>query len=177
MPFRVPIDARVSTLAAGEKQKLEILKQLFLGQRFLILDEPTSILTPGQADEILGLMRELTVRGEITVLMITHKFREVRAFADEVTVLRRGRLAGSGPVPALSNDDLATLMIGHALPQARSARIAQQRAHVRFELRDVAANNEDGSPAIESINLKLHEGEIVGIAGVSGNGQTAPSKC
>jgi simple sugar transport system ATP-binding protein len=173
MPFRVQLDARVSTLAAGEKQKLEILKQLFLGQRFLILDEPTSILTPGEADEILGLMRELTVRGEITVLMITHKFREVRAFADEVTVLRRGRLAGSGPVPALSNDDLATLMIGHALPEARSARVAQQRAHVRFELCDVAANNEDGSPAIESINLKLHEGEIVGIAGVSGNGQTA----
>ena len=99
MPFRVPLDARVSTLAAGERQKLEILKQLFWASRFLILDEPTSILTPGEADEILGLMRELTMRGEITVLMITHKFREVRAFAEAVTVLRRVGLQDRGRFP------------------------------------------------------------------------------
>ena len=98
MPFRVPLDVPVASLAAGEKQKLEILKQLYLDQRFLILDEPTSVLTPGEADEVLGLLRAMTKAGDLTILMITHKFREVTAFADEFSVLRRGRLSGSGTV-------------------------------------------------------------------------------
>src|SRR5436853_6524746 len=96
MPFRVPLNAKVSALSAGERQKCEILKQLYLGRRFLILDEPTSVLTPGEADEVLGMLRAMVGRGELTVLMITHKFREVMAFADEVTILRRGRRAGGG---------------------------------------------------------------------------------
>ena len=94
MPFRVPLDRPVSSLAAGEKQKLEILKLLYLDQRFLILDEPTSVLTPGEADEILGLLRGMAQRGEITVMMISHKFREVEAFCDAFTVLRRGAKVG-----------------------------------------------------------------------------------
>jgi general nucleoside transport system ATP-binding protein len=96
MPFRVPLDVPVSTLAAGEKQKLEILKLLYLDQRLLILDEPTSVLTPAEADDILGLLKGMAARNEITVIMITHKFREVLAFADSVTVLRRGRQVGGG---------------------------------------------------------------------------------
>ena len=95
MPFRVPLNEQVSSLSAGEKQKLEILKLLYLEQRFLILDEPTSVLTPGEADEMLGLLGEMAKRGEVTVLMISHKFREVKAFCDSFTVLRRGRLTGS----------------------------------------------------------------------------------
>ncbi|MFY7778103.1 MAG: ATP-binding cassette domain-containing protein, partial [Elstera sp.] len=85
MPFRVPLDVPLSSLAAGQKQKLEILKQLYLNQRFLILDEPTSVLTPDEATEILGLLRGMTQAGELTVLMITHKFREVTEFCDGVT--------------------------------------------------------------------------------------------
>src|SRR5205085_9244434 len=112
MPFRVPLDVPVSTLAAGEKQELEILKLLYLDQRFLILDEPTSVLTPGEADEMLGLLREMARRKEITVAMITHKFREVRAFADEVSVLRRGRKVGGGKVADLTTEDMAHMMIG-----------------------------------------------------------------
>jgi general nucleoside transport system ATP-binding protein len=98
MPFAVPLDQPVHRLAAGEKQKLEILKQLYLGHRFLILDEPTSVLTPAEADEVLGHVRALTRAGEVTVLMITHKFREVTAFADDLTVLRRGKRVGGGRV-------------------------------------------------------------------------------
>jgi general nucleoside transport system ATP-binding protein len=94
MPFRVPLDKPVSSMAAGEKQKLEILKLLYLNQRFLILDEPTSVLTPAEADEILGPLREMAHRGEITVAMISHKFREVEAFCDDFTVLRRGVRVG-----------------------------------------------------------------------------------
>jgi ABC-type uncharacterized transport system ATPase subunit len=110
MPFRVPLDRPVSSLAAGEKQKLEILKLLYLNQRFLILDEPTSVLTPGEADEILGLLRDMAHRGEITVAMISHKFREVEAFCDDVSVLRRGVKVGGGKVGVLSTREMAAMM-------------------------------------------------------------------
>src|ERR1043165_307638 len=107
MPFRVRLDVPVAALAAGEKQKLEILKLLYLDQRLLILDEPTSVLTPDEADEMLGLLRGMARRKDITVIMITDRFREVRAFADDVTVLRRGRKVGGGRVADLSTDDMA----------------------------------------------------------------------
>src|SRR3978361_1081097 len=98
MPFAISPKRLVRQLAAGEKQKLEILKQLYLGSKIVILDEPTSVLTPDEADNVLGLLREMAKRGELSVLMITHKFREVVGFADQVTVLRRGRVAGVGNV-------------------------------------------------------------------------------
>ena len=100
MPFRLDPAKPVNMLAAGEKQKLEILKQLYLGSSIVILDEPTSVLTPAEADEVLGLLRGMVKEGRLTVLMISHKFREVMQFADEVTVLRRGRFAGRGRVAA-----------------------------------------------------------------------------
>ena len=96
MPFRVDLAAPIETLAAGEKQKVEILKQLYLESRMLILDEPTTVLTPDEADQVLGLLREMTKAGELSVVLITHKLREVMAFAEQVTVLRRGRLVGGG---------------------------------------------------------------------------------
>ncbi len=107
MPFRVRLDAPVSSLSAGEKQKLEILKLLYLEQRFLILDEPTSVLTPGEADEMLGLLGEMARRGEVTVLMISHKFREVKAFCDSFSVLRRGKLTGSGDAQAATVGEMS----------------------------------------------------------------------
>ena len=173
MPFKVPLEVPVWQLAAGEKQKLEILKQLYLDQRFLILDEPTSVMTPDEADEMLGLLQAMAGRGDITVLMISHKFREVRAFADSVSVLRRGRLVGAGKVSELSNDDMARMMIGELALPARSARIAHPDAPVTFEIAGVTADQDDGTKALDGIALELHAGEIVGIAGVSGNGQTA----
>lgn len=114
MPFRVPLDASASALAAGEKQKVEILRQIFLDRRFLILDEPTSVLTPGEADEVLGLLQRMTREARISVLMITHKFREVVAFADSVTVLRRGRLVGTGAVRDLDVATLTEMTFGFA---------------------------------------------------------------
>src|SRR6476469_5178358 len=92
MPFRVPLAAKVSAISAGERQNCEILKQLYLQRRFLILDEPTSVLTPGEADDVLGMLRDMVRRGDLTVLRITHRCREGTAFADEVTILRRGGL-------------------------------------------------------------------------------------
>ncbi len=173
MPFRVPLDVPVAQLAAGEKQKLEILKQLYLDQRFLILDEPTSVLTPGEADEMLGLVRGMTQRGEITVLMISHKFREVTAFADDVTVLRRGRLAGQGRVADLDAGAMARMMIGDTAIRASAQRKPlPEKPPVVLELAGLFADDDEGLPALEAVNLKVHAGEIVGIAGVSGNGQS-----
>lgn len=172
MPFTVPLDVPVSSLAAGEKQKLELLKQLYLDQHFLILDEPTSVLTPGEADEVLGMLREMTKRGEITVLMITHKFREVTAFCDHVTVLRRGRMAGAGAVGELSTEEMSRMMIGDAEIRASADRLDNVESPNELELAGIFVEDDEGLPAVEAINLKIEGGEIVGIAGVSGNGQS-----
>ncbi len=176
MPFRIPLDRPVATLAAGEKQKLEIAKQLFLGRRVLILDEPTSVLTPDEADQILGTLRELTREQRLTVVLITHKFREVQAFAGEVTVLRGGRRAGGGDVRDLGREDLVRMMIGSAVIPAPAARttpgpVAPPAPGPALEMRDVAALNDNGLVALRHLSLAVQAGEIVGIAGVSGNGQ------
>ena len=170
MPFRVPLDIPVQNLSAGERQKLEILKQLYLGRRFLILDEPTSVLTPDEADEVLGHVRAMCARGEISVLMITHKFREVTAFADEVTVLRRGRHAGSGRVADLTHADMAAMMIGAEATRLPAAREGVPGAPV-LELDGLRARDRSGLRDIAIDRLTVAAGEVVGIAGISGNGQ------
>ncbi|MCB1332610.1 MAG: ABC transporter ATP-binding protein [Roseivivax sp.] len=172
MPFRVPLETPVSALSAGEKQKLEILKQLYLNQHFLILDEPTSVLTPGEADQVLGLLRGMTEAGEITVLMITHKFREVTAFADAVSVLRRGRQVGGGPVSEMSTDAMSRLMIGEAEVRPPEARAEGVASDLQLELTALYVDDDEGLPAVEALDLKVRGGEIVGVAGVSGNGQS-----
>jgi ABC-type uncharacterized transport system ATPase subunit len=174
VPFRIDLDAPVSRLATGEKQKVEILKQLYLRRRFMILDEPTSVLTPGEADEVLGMLKAMTRAHTVTVLMITHKFREVMAFADVVSVLRRGRLAGGGQVTDLDPGRLAELMVGaREIPQAHAGKIATPgvRAEPRLVIRDLVVEDDSGLPAVEGFTLAVRPGEIVGVAGVSGNGQ------
>jgi general nucleoside transport system ATP-binding protein len=170
MPFRVPLGAKVSDISAGERQKCEVLKQLYLKRRFLILDEPTSVLTPREADEVLGMLRGLVTKGELTILMITHKFREVMSFADEVTILRRGRVAGQGSVKTLTPDDMARAMIGAEELTVQAAR-SVALGPPRISISDLDALNDDGQPAVRKASLTIHSGEIVGIAGVSGNGQ------
>ncbi|MGH7001947.1 MAG: ATP-binding cassette domain-containing protein, partial [Stellaceae bacterium] len=172
MPFSLSLDAPVRDLAAGEKQKLEIIKQLYLGRRFLVLDEPTSVLTPAEAREVLGLVRGMTERGELTVLMITHKFHEATAFADAVSVLRRGKLTGTGKVADLSHRDMAAMMIGEA-PLARlDSREAVNAGGIPvLSVKNVIATDRSGLKTIDIGDLTVKPGEIVGIAGISGNGQ------
>jgi simple sugar transport system ATP-binding protein len=170
MPFKVPLDAKVSAISAGERQKCEILKQLYLQRRILILDEPTSVLTPSEADEVLGMLRDMVKRGELTILMITHKFREVMAFADEVTILRRGKLAGMGRVSELTPDAMARTMIGAeelTVQPARSGEFGIPRLHIA----GLNALDDGGQLALQNVSLTIRGGEIVGVAGVSGNGQ------
>ena len=174
VPFRIPLDAPVSRLAAGEKQKVEILKQLYLERRFMILDEPTSVLTPAEADETLGLLHAMTRANRVTVLMITHKFREVMAFADAVSVLRRGRLSGEGRVADLSSARMAEMMVGsREIPEAHQKKSAGAAGAKEAQLliRNLVVENDSSMAAVEDLTLAVHPGEIVGIAGVSGNGQ------
>lgn len=170
-PFHVDLETPVGQLAAGQKQKLEILKQLYLKSRLLILDEPTSVLTPGEADEVLGLLKEEVKQGHLSVLLITHKFREVQAFADEVTILRRGQLAGQGQVKDLTIEAMAEMMLGKER-KPKSVMKTETSAQVPvLQVRDLHANRDNGLPAVKGVSLQVHAGEIVGIAGVSGNGQ------
>jgi simple sugar transport system ATP-binding protein len=171
MPFRLDPARPVRTLAAGEKQKLEILKQLYLASEVVILDEPTSVLTPDEADEVLGLLRGMTREGRLTVLMISHKFREVMKFADEVTVLRRGRHVGGGRVADLSPDAMARMMVGDEPPRASHERSAGPPGEAVLEIDTLHADDDLGTPAVSAFSLRVRAGEIVGIAGVSGNGQ------
>ena len=159
MPFKVPLNARVSDISAGERQKCEILKQLYLKRRFLILDEPTSVLTPGEADEVLGMLRSMVVIDGLTILMITHKFREVMAFADEVTILRRGKLAGHGRVADLTPDGMARMMIGAEELTIQPARVGQV-GDIRLELSKLNALDDAGAVAVHNVSLAVRGGEI-----------------
>ncbi|MBU6259091.1 MAG: ABC transporter ATP-binding protein [Burkholderiales bacterium] len=171
-PFRLDLDARPADLAAGEKQKLEILKQLFLQPRLLILDEPTSVLTPQEADEVLGALRERAHRGDCTVVLITHKFREVSEHADDVSVLRRGRLVESGAVAQTRPQQLAQAMVGEGrLLESTVEREARAAGVVGIEIRGLRVLGDRGESAVRGLDLAVRRGEIVGVAGVSGNGQ------
>lgn len=171
MPFHVPLHEPVGSLTAGERQKTEILKQLYLNRRFLVLDEPTSTLTPQEAEEVLGLVRDLAASGEITVVIITHKLKEVAAFADDVTVLRRGRNVGGGLAKSLAPGDMTAMMIGDSQAPAKAMRQGVAERVPRLLLKHLTAAGELGRPGLSIRQLAVHPREIVGVAGVSGNGQ------
>jgi ABC-type uncharacterized transport system ATPase subunit len=174
MPFRVPLLSPVRSLSAGEKQKLEILKQLYLGSRIVILDEPTSVLTPQEADEILGLLRGMVDEKRLSLLIITHKMREVTRYADDVTVLRRGRLVGRGSARELSPAMMAEMMVGSAAaskdaPPRESG--APPSGSTKLEVVGLEADDDLGVAALNGLSFSVRAGEIVGIAAVAGNGQ------
>ena len=173
MPLKVPLDTKVDRLSSGERQKTEILKQLYLGSRVLVLDEPTSVLTPDEAREVLGFLRDLASKSGMSVLLITHKFAEVTAFCDRVTVLRKGTKVGAGKVAELSTTDMAEMMIGERELAAVPDRVVHPvTSEPVLSARNLVSGDAGtrGSVAIE--NLQVRAGEIVGIAGISGNGQT-----
>lgn len=183
-PFTLDLDVRPSELAAGEKQKLELLKQLYLKPRLLILDEPTSVLTPQEADEVLGHVREFARSGMCTVLIITHKFREVMAYADSVTVLRRGKAVHHCAVSATNPARLAAAMMGEgeapppesdvAAPTGRALHAMKDTAadaRIALQVEGLQAQGDRGTLAVHDLSLSVRAGEILGVAGVSGNGQ------
>lgn len=175
-PFKIALNIPVGQLAAGQKQKLEILKQLYLKSKILILDEPTSVLTPAEADEVLGLLRDEVTKQNLSILLITHKFREVQAFADEVTILRKGKLSGQGKASELSIEEMAQMMLGEAedvktVEKTQGQKSQNEQKTSVLSIKDIRADGESGLPAVNGVSLTVCAGEIVGIAGVSGNGQ------
>ncbi|MBI3560615.1 MAG: ABC transporter ATP-binding protein [Gammaproteobacteria bacterium] len=171
MPFQIPLDAPITSLSAGEKQKVEIIKQLLLNTKVLILDEPTSVLTPTEADEVLGKIQTMSREQHLSVLIITHKFREVMNFADEVTVLRKGRYVGSARVDQVSPPILAAMMVGHEIINTPLQRIPTTNPRPLLKIADLKVTDDAGVTALTGLSLSVNSGEIVGIAGVSGNGQ------
>jgi ABC-type uncharacterized transport system ATPase subunit len=170
-PFAVDLDARVQHLAVGEKQKVEILKQLYLKTRVLILDEPTSVLTPVEADEVMSILSGMVTSGVLSVLLITHKLREVTAFAGEVTVMRRGRWVACRPVPEVSVARIAELMVGDSSPLREIEREPTDQRTPALTIRNLRVRGDHSLPAVRGLDLKVYTGEILGVAGVSGNGQ------
>ncbi|MEL7052875.1 MAG: ATP-binding cassette domain-containing protein, partial [Cyanobacteria bacterium J06588_5] len=143
-PFQIDLNSPVAELAAGQKQKLEILKQLYLKSKILILDEPTSVLTPAEADEVLGLLREEVVKENLSILLITHKFREVQAFADEVTILRKGKLVGQGKVSELSVEAMAQMMLGEAKDTQSVDKADTEKTRAVLSFTNIHAKGENG---------------------------------
>ena len=162
--------ARVYQLSPGEKQRVEIVRALLRGAKVLILDEPTSVLTPQEAEALFRVMRELRAAGK-SLVFISHKLEEVLSIADRCTVLRRGRVVGSLPREEASKARLAELMVGRTVSFERK-RQAAQVGDVVLEVEQLEARSSRNLPALRGVSFALHRGEILGIAGVAGNGQS-----
>ncbi len=162
-------DAYIWQLSAGEQQRVEIVKALLRGAEILILDEPTSMLTPAEARELFAILRQMAAEGR-TVIFISHKLEEVMAVSDRVTVLRRGRVVGTVNTADTNPRELARMMVGREV-LFRLEKKPVRRGAVVLRVEGVEALNDLNIPALRGVNLDVHAGEIVGIAGVAGNGQ------
>lgn len=169
--YRMPVDpdAVVEELPVGLQQRVEILKALANDARFLIFDEPTAVLTPQEIDELMGVMGRLRDEGK-AIVFITHKLREVRAIADRITVMRRGRIVGHAE-PGTSEADLAELMVGRKV-DLRVDKEPAQLGPVRLAVSDLRVANVAGGIVVDGVSFEVHGGEILCVAGVQGNGQS-----
>ena len=162
-------DDLVETLEVGERQRVEIIKVLYRGARVLILDEPTAVLVPQEVEELFRNLRELKARGH-TIIFIDHKLEEVLAIADTITVLRHGRTVATVDPAEVTAHELAELMVGSELPTpSTEPRVADD--HVTLTVRDLSVLDGSGRPTLDQVSLDVQRGEIVGVAGVEGNGQ------
>ena len=161
-------DTLVGDLPVGVQQRVEILKALLGDASVLILDEPTAVLTPQEIDDLIRVMTELRAAGK-SIVFITHKLREVRAIADRITVIRRGRVVGEAD-PAAPENELASMMVGRSVSLTVSKATAQP-GDVALELKNVRIADDRGNITVDGIDLQVRSGEIVALAGVQGNGQ------
>nr|BBH95914.1 hypothetical protein KTA_41130 [Thermogemmatispora argillosa] len=161
---------RVQNLTLGQQQKVEIMKALYRGARLLILDEPTAVLTPQESEELFTLLRRLRAEG-VTIIFISHKLKEVMAISDRVTVMRLGRVVRTLETRQATPPELARLMVGRAIALT-VVKEAARAGEVRLRLEQVQARGSNGQEALRGISLELRAGEIHGLAGVDGNGQS-----
>ncbi|WP_186417654.1 ABC transporter ATP-binding protein [Bosea sp. CS1GBMeth4] len=163
-------DAIVGELSVGLQQRVEVLKALYRGAQVLILDEPTAVLTPAEADQLFELLRALKAQGK-TVILITHKLREIMAVTDRVSVMRRGEMVAHVETNRTSPAELAEAMVGRRV-LLRVEKAPRKRGAPVLEAAGLSVVDERGCETLRDASLTLHEGEIVGIAGVAGNGQS-----
>jgi len=169
--LQVPFDEYVSELGVGDRQRIEILKVLYRGARILILDEPTAVLVPQEVDELFAALRDLTAEG-ITIIFISHKLDEVLAIADQITVMRAGTTVASvNPrQQTVTASELAELMVGSELPKPDTSENTVTDKVV-LRVADLAVVNAGGKHVVDDVSFRIHSGEILGIAGIEGNGQ------
>jgi ABC-type uncharacterized transport system ATPase subunit len=163
-------DARMSDLPVGLQQRAEIVKVLYRGANILILDEPTGVLTPQESKELFGVLKDLVKTGK-TIIFISHKLREVLEISDRITVMRRGKVVGHLTTRDTNEEEIATMMVGREV-LLRVDKKPAKPGNVAFKVEGLTANSDRGVPALNGISFELRQGEILGIAGVEGNGQS-----
>ena len=162
--------AKVEDISVGAQQRVEILKTLYRGADILIFDEPTAVLTPAEILELMDIMKTLVKEGK-SIILITHKLDEIRAVADRVTVIRRGKSIQTVSIEGATNKDLAEMMVGRSVSFVTEKEEAQPK-EVVLAISDLVVNENRGVPAVKELSLDVRAGEIVGIAGIDGNGQS-----
>ena len=162
--------AKVADISVGAQQRVEILKTLYRGADILIFDEPTAVLTPSEIDELMAIMKNLVKEGK-SIILITHKLDEIRAVSDRVTVIRRGKSIETVEIAGATNADLAEMMVGRSV-SFKTEKQAAQPKEVVLSIKDLVVNENRGVPAVKNLSLDVRAGEIVGIAGIDGNGQS-----
>ena len=167
--LEVDPDAQVEDLSVGERQRVEILKCLFIGADILLLDEPTSFLTEIETEKLFGSLKRMASEGR-SIVFVTHHIDEVMAVADRITVMKLGKVVATRLRSEVTPDQLAMLIVGREV-MYNVKKNAMQMGDVVLQLSDVSAVNDLGTPAIRGLSLELKAGEILGVAGVSGNGQ------
>ncbi|WIK64691.1 ATP-binding cassette domain-containing protein [Gleimia hominis] len=172
--FDIDPDAPIESLSVGAQQRVEIIKALSRDARVLILDEPTAVLTPQETDELMDIMLQLKAAGT-SIVFITHKLREVRAVADHITVIRRGKVVGEASAES-TEEELASMMVGRPV-MLNVEKDEPNTSDVGLSLRNVSLVSKKGNLLLDDVNLDVRRGEVVCIAGVQGNGQTELSEC
>ena len=162
--------AKVADISVGAQQRVEILKTLYRGADILIFDEPTAVLTPSEITELLNIMRTLVKEGK-SIILITHKLDEIRAVSDRVTVIRRGKSIDTVTIEGSTNADLAEMMVGRHV-SFKTEKIPSNPKEVVLSIKNLVVNENRGIPAVKNLSLDVRAGEIIGIAGIDGNGQT-----
>ncbi|HFP2962516.1 TPA: ABC transporter ATP-binding protein [Streptococcus pneumoniae] len=162
--------AKVADISVGAQQRVEILKTLYRGADILIFDEPTAVLTPSEIDELMAIMKNLVKEGK-SIILITYKLDEIRAVSDRVTVIHRGKSIETVEIAGATNADLAEMMVGRSV-SFKTEKQASKPKEVVLSIKDLVVNENRGVPAVKNLSLDVRAGEIVGIAGIDGNGQS-----
>lgn len=173
--FDLDANSKIEDISVGQQQRVEILKMLYREVDILILDEPTAVLTPQEVDELIVSLKELQSQGK-TIIIITHKLREVMALADTITVIKRGKVVGELEKTKTNEAEISRLMVGREVVVHECCAVDLSQSPVAYRVEHISTTNSDGKEVVKDVSFEIREGEILGIAGVEGNGQSELSK-